>query len=65
MSEPCGCESWHHFADSPNGDALDADDSKRVSHAYCAVPAGRHTARYVGKVCDECATEHLAQYVTN
>lgn len=61
--EPCGCESWHHFTDSPDGDALSVDTSKRVSHAYLAVPAGDTRAAYVGNVCDECARHLPSAYI--
>lgn len=33
------------------------------AHPYLGVPAGSHRAQFVGAVCDECATGHLADYL--
>lgn len=34
--------------------------SVTAAHRYLAVPAGTHTARFVGPICDECATQCVA-----
>jgi hypothetical protein len=60
----CQCESVHHFGpeelfDGPRDHFLAA-----TGHAYMAVPATPGwRAEWVGEVCQECATTHLAEYV--
>lgn len=46
----CQCEHVDH-------------ENPPAGHRYLAVPAGSHRAQYVGPVCDECATGHLATHL--
>lgn len=50
MADPCQCEHGEHFDGGPG-------------HDYAGVPAGKHRASYVGPICDECAREHMADYL--
>ena len=45
----CNCEHISH--------------EEGTAHGYMAVPAGRQRAAYVGLVCDDCATGHMAQFL--
>lgn len=49
----CQCEHISH------------EQSVATAHPYVGVPAGAHRADYVGRVCDECALGHLAEYLIN
>ena len=52
---PCNCEHPSHFDDMPQYDPN--------QHEYLKVPASDQTAIWVGKVCDDCANGHYAQFV--
>lgn len=47
----CQCEHISH------------EQSAATAHPYLGVPAGTRRADYVGRVCDECAKGHLAEYL--
>lgn len=46
----CQCEHADH-------------DRGATGHRYLGVRAGTRRAQYVGLICDECATGHLADYL--
>lgn len=39
------------------------DHHERDGHYYLGVHAGSRRAEYVGPICDDCATGHLADYL--
>jgi hypothetical protein len=48
----CGCEHGEHFG-----------EGTLTVHDYRDAPAGKQAARDVGRVCDACATTHMADYL--
>lgn len=55
---PCNCEHARHWADSAARSRIAHD-----GHRALEVPAGKHHARYIGAVCDECAERCVADYL--
>ena len=49
---PCNCEHEDHFDGGPG-------------HEYMQVPAGERRAVHVGRVCDGCASSHMAPYLVS
>ena len=49
--EPCNCEYFEHFG------------SEKTKHAYRLVPSGRHRAKNVGPICDECARTCMRDFL--
>lgn len=51
--QPCNCEHSRHFdfQVDVSGVTTRIDDV----HTHMSVPAGTHSAEYVGPVCDDCA----------
>ena len=56
----CQCEHDAHF---PGATYAQTEADSGPFHPYVSVPAGSHTATYVGPVCDECAAGHAAPYL--
>jgi hypothetical protein len=50
----CNCEHAKHFDDEPE---------PQTGHDYMAVPAGKHSAMFVGPVCDKCAETCMSKYL--
>lgn len=53
----CECEHAEHFDGC-------LPERPHTAHGYRKVPAGGARAAQVGAVCDACAVDHLAGYVT-
>lgn len=53
LEQACQCEHKDHEAPATQ------------AHAYLQVPAGTHRAAHVGPICDDCARDHLADYLTD
>jgi len=47
----CNCEHETHFPEKGGG------------HPHMAVVAGKRKAQHVGRVCDDCASTHMAEYL--
>lgn len=61
---PCYCESVHHFPATTLPGELAKADGAGTGHGYMAVPATRgRSARWVGEICEDCATTHMAPYL--
>lgn len=59
--QPCNCEHTRHFdfQVDVSGVVTRIDDV----HTYMSVPAGTHSAMYIGSVCDDCAVTCMEDWL--